>query len=74
MARTRAPVLLLHGGADDHIPAGQSEAIHAQAPDHSEVVIFAGETHVSITSDRSGALWRRALEWLDRGLGPVGAR
>ena len=66
VARTRAQVLLFHGGADDHISPRQSEAIHERARDHSELVIVPGETHDTITRDRSGDLWRRALGWLDR--------
>jgi dipeptidyl aminopeptidase/acylaminoacyl peptidase len=67
-ARTRAPLLLLHGGADDHIPARQSEAIHQRALDHSEVVVLAGEDHDTISADRAGEVWRRASAWLGRAL------
>jgi pimeloyl-ACP methyl ester carboxylesterase len=68
ISRTRARVLLIHGGADDRISPRQSEAIHEQAPDHSEVLILPGETHATITDDRSGVLWMRAQAWLDEGL------
>jgi pimeloyl-ACP methyl ester carboxylesterase len=68
IARTRAPVLLVHGSADLDIPAKHSEAIHARAPDHSEVLILDGETHYTITADRSGVLWARALAWFQREL------
>jgi pimeloyl-ACP methyl ester carboxylesterase len=68
VTRTRAPVLLLHGSDDDHIPPRHSEVIHERAPDHSEVVILPGEDHETIPRDRSGVLWKRATEWLARGL------
>jgi pimeloyl-ACP methyl ester carboxylesterase len=68
VARTRARVLLFHGGADDNIPPSHSEAIHERAPDHSEVVIVPGATHDTITWDPRGELWRRAQAWLDEGL------
>jgi uncharacterized protein len=68
IARTRAPVLLIHGSADEDIPPKHSEAIHARAPDHSEVVIVDGETHNTIAADRSGVLWERALAWFKREL------
>ncbi len=68
VAHTRAPVLLLHGREDAHIPPSHSEAIHARALDHSELVIVDGEDHLGITADRTGVVWRRASAWLARGL------
>jgi pimeloyl-ACP methyl ester carboxylesterase len=68
IARTRAPVLLVHGSADVHIDPAQSEAIHRRAPDHSEVILVQGEDHETISADASGALWTRALPWLHRDL------
>jgi pimeloyl-ACP methyl ester carboxylesterase len=68
VTKTRAPVLLVHGSNDDHIPPRHSDAIHAKAPDHSEVVVLDGETHDSISSDRTGVLWERAVAWLHREL------
>jgi pimeloyl-ACP methyl ester carboxylesterase len=70
IARTRAPVLLIHGREDTHIPAAQSAAMHARAPDHSELVILDDEDHGSIFADRTGVLWQRASAWFARALDP----
>lgn len=64
VTHTRAPVLLLHGTADDRIPPWHSRAIAAAAPDHSELVLVDGATHDTITDDPSGELRRRTTEWL----------
>jgi pimeloyl-ACP methyl ester carboxylesterase len=70
IARTRAPVLLVHGRADTHIFPSHSEALHARAPDHSELLLVDGEDHETITADRTGVLWTRAAGWLRRALDP----
>lgn len=70
VSRTKARVLLVHGDADEHIPASESRAICKQAPDHCQVVFLPGETHDSITADRSGALWRDAEGWIRTFVGP----
>jgi pimeloyl-ACP methyl ester carboxylesterase len=69
-SRTRAPILLVHGGADQHIPPSHSEVIHARALDHSEVILVPGEDHVSITGAGSGRWWGRAVAFLSRALAP----
>lgn len=70
ITRTRAPVLLVHGREDVNIPPSHSEALHARALDHSELLLVEGEDHQSITADRSGILWRRAGAWLQKALDP----
>jgi pimeloyl-ACP methyl ester carboxylesterase len=69
VTHTRAPVLLIHGRADANIPPDQSEAIHARAPDHSELVLVDGEDHIGIAADRSQVVWRSARGWFGRWLG-----
>ena len=64
IARTRAPVLLVHGTADTDIPPRHSQELHAAAPDHSEVYLVDGATHDTIGADPSGELRRRAVAWL----------
>jgi pimeloyl-ACP methyl ester carboxylesterase len=70
IARTRAPVLLVHGTADDRIPPRHSQELHAAAPDHSEVLLVDGATHETIGDDASGELRRRAVGWLAPLLAP----
>jgi pimeloyl-ACP methyl ester carboxylesterase len=60
---TRAPVLLIHGKADERIAVWQSEDLRAKAPDHVELVEVDGETHESITDDRTGTIRTRAPAW-----------
>lgn len=67
IARTRAPVLLFHGTADDRIPPRHAEELHAAAPDHSTLVLVPGATHDTIGDDPSGELRRGVVAWL-RGL------
>ncbi len=66
MAHTSARVLLIHGQDDDHIPSSQSVALHAAAPDRSELVLVAGEDHVTINSDRTHVIADRGVEWMRR--------
>jgi pimeloyl-ACP methyl ester carboxylesterase len=68
IARTHAPVLLVHGEADTNIPAAQSVALHEQARGHSDVLLMPGEDHGTVTIDRTGALWAHALALLARAL------
>jgi pimeloyl-ACP methyl ester carboxylesterase len=63
ITRTRAPVLLLHGRRDIHIPPAHSESLHAAAPDHSTLRLLDGEDHISIISDRDGTVMRAALDF-----------
>jgi len=70
IGHTRAPVLLIHGRADTHIDPSHSEALHARALDHSELVLVDDEDHETITRDRTGVLWTRAADWLHRALDP----
>lgn len=48
ICRTTAPVLLVHGTADIHIPIEHSEAILAARPTGTELVRVAGVDHLSI--------------------------
>ena len=70
IAKTDAHVLLIHGRADKKISYHDSEALHAVARDHSELVLLDGEDHDSISRDRNGVVALRSQEWFDRWLGP----
>ncbi|HEU4408194.1 MAG TPA: alpha/beta fold hydrolase [Polyangiaceae bacterium] len=69
IGRTRAPVLLVHGRDDRHIPPSHSEALRARAAGPAELALLDGEDHASIGADRSGRLWAQAQAWLDRWVG-----
>ena len=56
ITQTKAPVLLVHGTADRHLPPRHSERLHAAAPDHSELELVEGDGHLT--------LWVRHLEEL----------
>ena len=66
IARTQAPVLLIHSRADEKIPYQQGESLHAAAKGHSELILVEGEGHDSIFSDRKGILSRASLAWFNR--------
>ncbi len=63
-----AHILLIHGRQDRHIPPWHSEALHARAPDHSELILVEGEDHDTMVGDRPGIVARRGLEWFGRWL------
>ena len=56
ITQTKAPVLLVHGTADRHLPPRHSERLHAAAPDHSELDLVEGDGHLT--------LWVRHLDEL----------
>lgn len=70
ITRTDAPILLIHGLADAHIPPEHSNQLHAAAPRHSELILVPGDDHLSIFDDRSGAIKNRGMAWLRRWLTP----
>jgi pimeloyl-ACP methyl ester carboxylesterase len=69
IARTRAPVLLVHGRGDGRIPPSHSERIHAAAPDHSELVLVDGAGHDDVTGAPGARLAERAPAWLEAAFG-----
>ena len=52
IARVKAPVLILHGEADDIIPIAYGERLLAMIPGEKRLVRFAGGYHVDL--DRLG--------------------
>jgi uncharacterized protein len=63
IAKTKAPVLLVHGKEDGRIPFWHSERIAAMAPAHSELVLVPDEGHESIMNDATGVIGTRAPAW-----------
>lgn len=68
ITRTRTPVLLIHGLADGHIAPAHSVALHAAAPDHSELALVEGADHFSIAGDPTRVIQTRGMQWLHRWL------
>ena len=66
IAKTRAPVLLVHGRADTRIPAWHSERIHAAARGPSELVLVDGAGHDEVTGATGARLAERAHAWFER--------
>jgi pimeloyl-ACP methyl ester carboxylesterase len=68
MARTGAPVLLIHGEDDGKIPAWHSRQIFAAGKDHAELLLVPGAGHRSIAADP--VVYARAPAWFSRYLSP----
>ncbi len=66
ITQTTAPVLLLHGDADERIPIAQSRELSAAG--HAELVVVSGATHESIGG--ATELRDRAIPWLVAKLDP----
>lgn len=45
VTQTKLPILLIHGEADDFVPAQMSQEIYASAPDQIELHLFPGAGH-----------------------------
>jgi alpha-beta hydrolase superfamily lysophospholipase len=63
IARTAAPVLLIHGRSDARIPSWHSERIHAAGAGHSELVLVDGEGHESVGGAPKTHLAERTQQW-----------
>ncbi|MBM4111818.1 MAG: alpha/beta fold hydrolase, partial [Phycisphaerae bacterium] len=68
IAKTSAPVLLVHGDWDWIVPYENGERLHAAAPDHSELVRLPATGHFGSYWDVGGEVERRSFEWFDRHL------
>jgi hypothetical protein len=63
-ARSRVPLLLLHGSADRRAPIGQASNVAARAAGRVQLELFPGAGHESLVA-RDPARWRAAIEhWL----------
>ncbi len=71
IARTTAPVLLMHGTDDWIVPYWNSLLLQQEGAGHCELVTFPLRGHESLWLDFDGELARRAVEWFDRWLKPA---
>jgi pimeloyl-ACP methyl ester carboxylesterase len=68
ITRTRAPVLLVHGTEDRHLPPRHSRRLHDAAPDHSELYLVEGDSHLTLWVRHLSDVRLRVTEFLDRSL------
>jgi len=64
IARTQAPVLLIHGQNDRRIPSWHSQRIFVAGKDHAELLLVPGAGHDSITDE--SVVRERAPAWFAR--------
>ncbi len=64
IVKTKAPILLIHGRADTWVPCGQSEKMHAAAPDHTRLILVDGANHgFDRKGDAAKTVTDEAAEW-----------
>jgi alpha-beta hydrolase superfamily lysophospholipase len=63
IARTAAPVLLIHGRSDARIASWHSERIHEAGAGHSELVLVDGEGHETVGAAPRTHLADRSKRW-----------
>ncbi len=63
------PLLLVHGAADQRLPARLSEWVYAQASEPKTLHILEGATH-SLRQQRD-ALWSILTQWIDQTIPPA---
>lgn len=68
IARTRTPVLLIHGDEDRHVRPEHSRILHAAAPEHSKLVLLDDEGHMTIWWRPVDELFTPSVAWFDEHL------
>jgi pimeloyl-ACP methyl ester carboxylesterase len=64
MGHTGAPVLLIHGGDDQHVPPWHSRRIFDARPNRTQLLLVAGASHATIVSDP--VIAQRVPAWFER--------
>lgn len=67
-ARTRAPVLIVHGRDDAQVSADNAHVIARSAPGRAELLLLPGETHSSVLADQRGEVRAASTRWFDHHL------
>jgi uncharacterized protein len=70
IAKTAAPVLLIHGDIDDVIPHAASEQLQAAAPKHSRLITAHNRGHLDLCFDIPGELQGVTRDWFNETLMP----
>jgi pimeloyl-ACP methyl ester carboxylesterase len=74
IAKTRTPILLIHGKDDTFLKPAQSERLHAAAPDHTKLVLVDGANHFNLWLFGYPTIRAESLPWFGRYLsGPTTA-
>jgi pimeloyl-ACP methyl ester carboxylesterase len=73
ITKTTAPVLLVHGTRDHHLPPYHSVRLHEAAPDHSELFLVEGDGHLTLWVRHLPIVRERVTAWFDEKLAPAGA-
>jgi pimeloyl-ACP methyl ester carboxylesterase len=71
--KTSAPVLLVHGTRDHHLPPYHSVRLHEAAPDHSELFLVEGDGHLTLWVRHLPIVRERVTTWFDEKLGALPA-
>jgi pimeloyl-ACP methyl ester carboxylesterase len=69
ITKTDAPVLLVHGTKDHHLPPYHSVRLHEAAPDHSELFLVEGDGHLTLWVRHLPVVRERVTAWFDETLG-----
>lgn len=72
IARTRAPILLIHGDMDTIIPHSASEKLAAAGGSHCRLVTIHGRGHLDLCFDPYGELQKTTRDWFNTHLSPAG--
>lgn len=65
VARTRVPILLIHGDCDTNIPLRHSRELHRANPETTVVWEVPGATHVAAVVTAPGEYARRVVGWFE---------
>jgi pimeloyl-ACP methyl ester carboxylesterase len=65
ITRTTAPVLLIHSRDDELVPVSHSRRLHAEAPDHSKLVLVDKQSHFTMWFQSINLIRRETIQWLD---------
>ena len=66
IARTRIPILLIHGTSDVNIPPAHSTKLHLLNPESTVLWLVPGVPHISALGAKTDEYVRRVLEWFRR--------
>lgn len=77
MERVWMPILLIHGEADSHVPAWQSQRVYdlirvPEAPGRAELWLVPGADHLEALEVAPEMYIQRTLDWFDHWFGPSG--
>jgi pimeloyl-ACP methyl ester carboxylesterase len=66
IARTKAPVLLIHSRDDELVPVTHSIRLQEAAPDHSKLILVEHQSHFTMWFESINLIRTSSIEWLDK--------